>query len=137
MWLVTSTPDGVLRAAAEAIVPAATALDAEGWATFDNIVQRALSDRSVRIRRQFRLFLSILDLAPLARYGRRFRGLDVSRRVRVLSAFERAPLLPLRRGAWGLRTLVFMGYYARPEAARAIGYQADPRGWSARRSPPA
>jgi hypothetical protein len=137
MWSVKSTPDVVLRAAAEAIVPAATALDAEGWAALSIIVQRALSDRPGRIRRQFRLFLSILDLAPLARYGRRFRGLDVARRTRVLSVFEMAPVLPLRRGVWGLRTLVFMGYYARPDAARTIGYHANPRGWSARRDGPA
>ena len=42
-------------------------------------------------------------------------------------------MLAVRRGFWGLRTLVFMGYYARPEAAAAIGYRADVRGWEARR----
>ena len=44
-----------------------------------------------------------------------------------------APLLLLRRGFWGLRTLIFMGYYGRDAARDAIGYRADPRGWEIRR----
>ena len=46
---------------------------------------------------------------------------------------ERSRVLLLRRGFWGLRTLVMLGYYGRPEAARAIGYRASPLGWEARR----
>lgn len=114
-------------------MPAATALDEEAWAALEEIVERALSDRPRHIRKQFRLFMRVLDLAPLARYGRRFRSLDIARRTRVLTALEMSHLLPLRRGTWGLRTLILMGYYARPEAAHAIGYKAHPRGWSARR----
>ena len=41
-------------------------------------------------------------------------------------------ILALRRGVWGVRTLAFMGYYARPEAAREIGYRAAAAGWAAR-----
>jgi hypothetical protein len=42
-------------------------------------------------------------------------------------------MLLLRRGIWGLRTLAFMAYYERPEAAAEIGYRATARGWEARR----
>ena len=65
--------------------------------------------------------------------GRRFSALDVARRTRFLLALQNSPVLLLRRGIWGLRTLVFMGYYGRPEAAALIGYRADARGWEARR----
>jgi hypothetical protein len=51
----------------------------------------------------------------------------------LLRGIENSRLLLLRRGIWGLRTLVFMGYYARPEAAAALGYAAAPRGWELRR----
>ena len=51
----------------------------------------------------------------------------------MLETLQDAPVLLLRRGIWGLRTLAFMGYYTRPDAQRAIGYRADPRGWEARR----
>src|SRR2546422_3095313 len=50
----------------------------------------------------------------------------------LFRSIERAPLLLMRRGLWGLRTLAFMGYYGRPAAAREIGYRADPRGWDVR-----
>jgi hypothetical protein len=59
--------------------------------------------------------------------------MDAAARQRMLAALEdsRSPLL--RRGFWGLRTLILMGYYGRPGAAAEIGYAADPRGWEARR----
>jgi hypothetical protein len=46
---------------------------------------------------------------------------------------ETARLVLVRRGFWGLRTLILMGYYGRPAAAAAIGYRADPQGWEMRR----
>src|SRR5207245_33002 len=76
--------------------------------------------------------LAILDWLPLVRYGRRLRALDGARRARVLSLLQRAPSLLIRRGFWGVRTLVLLAYYGRPAAAAAIGYRADPRGWDAR-----
>ncbi|HSP35980.1 MAG TPA: hypothetical protein VLU46_16840, partial [Thermoanaerobaculia bacterium] len=60
-------------------------------------------------------------------------SLDAAKRTTFLEAVQDAPLLPLRRGFWGLRTLVFMGYYSRDDARTAIGYRADPRGWAVRR----
>ncbi len=113
------------------MVPVAE-LDENGWNHLAAIVGKALADRPERLRRQFRLFLRVLDLAPLARFGRRFRSLDEPRRAQVLEALQDSPLLLLRRGVWGLRTIVLMGYYARPGAAAEVGYRADPRGWSAR-----
>ena len=121
----------VLRAAAEAIVPQSAGLDARGWTELFDIVDRALADRPPAVRRQVGFFLRMLDVLPVARYGRRFRDLDVDLRARVLGMLQDAPLLLLRRGVWGVRTLVFMGYYARPDAAEEIGYRADPRGWAA------
>lgn len=127
------------RAVATAVVPEAESLDATGWAAVESIVERALEDRPAKMRRQLRLFLRVIDFLPVPRTGRRFRALDPAGRREVLERLERSRLLLLRRGFWGLRTLVFMGYYARPEAASAIGYSASPRGWEARREglPPA
>lgn len=80
-----------------------------------------------------RLFVRALDLLPLLRFGRTFRALDRQRRTQFLLAVQDAPLLLVRRGFWGLRTLVFMGYYGRAGAAATIGYRADLRGWEIRR----
>jgi hypothetical protein len=41
----------------------------------------------------------------------------------ALRWFHDAPLAPLRHGFWGVKTLIFMGYYGRPEAAAEIGYR--------------
>lgn len=129
--------DPVLHAAAAAIVPAYDRLDAMQRAEFASIIDRALGERPEAVQRQFRLFLRVLDLAPLLRFGRRFRSLDVSRRARVLEGLQDSPLLLLRRGVWGVRTMALMGFYGRADAAAEVGYRADPRGWQARRERPA
>jgi hypothetical protein len=119
------------RALAVAIVPAAASLAPAGWDELESIVERALSARPAKMRRQLALFVRLLTAAPVLRYGRRFPSLDPASQARFLGAVERSPLLLLRRGFWGLRTLVYMGYYGRPAAA-AVGYRAHIRGWEQR-----
>jgi hypothetical protein len=126
----------VLRAAAQVIVPEAAALSEPGWRELESIVTAALADRPPGVQRQFRLLLRVIELLPVLRHGRRFSSLDVATRTRVLESLEHSRLLLLRRGVWGLRTLVFMGYYAREEAAAGIGYRASPAGWAARQPRP-
>jgi hypothetical protein len=123
----------MLRAAAAAIVPEAETMSADEWASFDGVIGMALAQRPPAVRRQLGLFLRVLDGVAVLRTGHRFPTLSLERRSRLLHALERGPVLLLRRGVWGLRTMVFMGYYARPGAAHEIGYRADPRGWEAER----
>lgn len=124
---------GSFRALATAIVPEAKQLDDPSWKELEEIVEKALSAQPQSIRRQLRLLVRALDLLPVLRFGKTFRSLDPGKRARFLHRVENAPLLPLRCGFWGLRTLVFLGYYGRDEARASIGYRADPRGWAARR----
>lgn len=121
------------RALATTIVPEAERLDGSGWDELETIVERGLSVRPASIRRQLRFLVRALNVLPVLRFGKTFRSLDAAKRTAFLLAVEDAPLLLLRRGFWGLRTLVFMGYYGREEARAAIGYRADARGWEARR----
>jgi hypothetical protein len=121
------------RAIAETVVPEVAALADPDWTALEAIVERAIAQRPARMRRQLGLLIRAIDLAPIFLSGRRFRSLDAAARTRLLERLQSVPLLLLRRGVWGLRTLVLMGYYARPEAAAAIGYRADARGWDARR----
>jgi len=122
------------RAVAATFVPEAAALDEAAWTEAEAIVERFLAARPAAVRRQLVLLIRLLDLLALLRHGRRFAALDQARRLRFLAALQDAPLLLLRRGIWGVRTLAFMGYYARPAAQAAIGYRADALGWEARRS---
>lgn len=121
------------RAIAATVVPEATSLDADGWKELERIIEQALAARPPRLQRQLVILIRAIEWLPLLRYGHRFTRLDSGRRARVLAALQESPLLLLRRGFWGLRTLALMGYYARPAAAASIGYRADPRGWEARR----
>ena len=121
------------RAIATCVVPETGRLDAAQWDEVEAIVARAIAARPRALQRQLALFFTLLEWLPLLRYGRRLSRLDAGRRARVLDRLQRAPLLLLRRGFWGVRTLILMGYYGRPAAAAAIGYRADARGWEARR----
>ena len=129
------TASRAFRAVAEAVVPEAARLDDAGWAELAGLVAHALDRRPPAVRRQLRAFLGLLDAAACLRFGRRLHRLDPDRRARLLRAVQDAPLLLVRRGMWGLRTLVLLGYYGRPAAAAEIGYRADPRGWAARGRP--
>ncbi len=123
----------LFRAVATCVVPEAGRLDAAQWDEMAAIVARAIAARPRALQRQLALFFTLLEWLPLLRYGRRLSRLDAGRRARVLDRLRRAPVLLLRRGFWGVRTLILMGYYGRPAAAAAIGYRADARGWEARR----
>jgi hypothetical protein len=121
------------RAVSVTVVPEAGRLDDAGWRELERGVEQALALQPPARRRQLRLLIGAVDWLPVLRWGRRFSRLDPGRRARVLSRLQDAPLLLLRRGFWGLRTLVLLGYYTRPEAAAEIGYRATRAGWEARR----
>ncbi|RMH14670.1 MAG: hypothetical protein D6701_11030 [Gemmatimonadetes bacterium] len=119
------------RAIATTVVPEAVALDRAGWERLEEIIAEALASRPERIHRQLRLFVRIVDWRARWRHRERFVDLDPLQRTRELERIERSRWLLLRRGLWGLRTLIFMGYYAQPAIQREIGYRARPEGWDA------
>ena len=122
------------RAVLNAVVPEAETLDEPQWREVQTIIGRALAMRPAAVRRQIGLFMRALDVASLVRYGRTLAALPAEDATRLLESLSKSRMLLLRRGVWGLRTLALMGYYARAEAARAIGYRAVAGGWSARRN---
>ena len=121
------------RAVATAVVPEAASLGPADWDELEAIVARAVASRPPPLGRQLAALLLLLEWLPVLRYGRRLSSLDAGRRTRVLEYLQTVPVLLLRRGVWGVRTLVLMGYYGRAAGAAAIGYRADPRGWDSRR----
>lgn len=117
------------RALATAIVPETADLDDAGWADLEAIVEDALSKRPPEIRRQLAVFIRLLDFLPRLRWLRPFRTLGAAQRVRFLHGIQSSKIFLFRRGFWGLRTMVYMGYYARPQAYADLGYDAHLRGW--------
>ena len=116
-----------------AVVPEAAALSDDEWRNAAAIIARAIAVRPAAVRRQLGVFVRALDLVAFVRHGRSLRGLSAAQQTTLLETLSRSRVLAVRRGVWGVRTLAFMGYYARAEAARAIGYRASTAGWAARR----
>ena len=116
---------GFFMVIAETITPEVASLDVEGRARMAAIVDMALMDRGASVRKQFGTFLSVIWMAPAIRFGRIFGSLDPARRAAVLGWFENCPISLLRSGFWGLKVLVFMGYYGRTECWEEIGYAPE------------
>jgi hypothetical protein len=122
----------VLRAIATTVVPESSSLDERGWADVEDVIADAIGKRDRRVQRQLLLFMRVLQLLPVARHGKTLTGLSASHRSAFLERVERSRILLVRRGFWGVRTLVFMGYYTREDVAASIGYRAHADGWTAR-----
>jgi hypothetical protein len=121
------------HAIAEAVVPETAVLTAGEWRAFEQLIERALAARPAKVRRQLATFIRLLNLLSYLRFLRPLHHVSVPQRTQFLEQIQDSRLLLFRRGLWGIRTLVFMGYYARPEGAQAVGYGAAPRGWELRR----
>jgi hypothetical protein len=119
-----------LQQVAGVIAPGFGDLDPGERERFCAIVDAALSERPSSVARQLGVLLGVIELAAVLRWGRRFERLGPARAASVLQWFQEAPVDRLRRGFWGLKTLVYMGYYGRPAASEEIGYrpEADGRG---------
>jgi len=117
------------RALARTLLPEMDALDSDGWRRAEDIIETMLADRPPEVRRQIGLFIRVANLLPLFRYGRPFTRLGPVRRLAFLEALQNGRVLKLRQGVWGLRTLVFMGYYGQDDVRAGLGYGASPLGW--------
>lgn len=121
------------RALAAVFIPELASLDEAAWQRVERVVADALAMRPPGLRRQILLFVRILDTLSRARYGRGLASLDLPARTRFIEGIAESRMLLIRRGVWGLRTLVQMGWYSQPDVQQALGYRALPAGWAARR----
>jgi hypothetical protein len=121
------------RALAEVFVPEIVAASPSRWLALERTVGETLLSRPRLLRRQVVVLVRGLDLWCRLVHGRGLAGLDPARRTAFLRRREQSSVALIRRGVWGLRTLVMMGWYTQLDVAREIGYRASPAGWSARR----
>jgi len=122
MKALTDKQAAFLMTLARVVTPEVAELDGGGRARMMAIIDTALMDRDETMRKQLGTFLTVIRLAPVLRYGRTFEGLGERAREAVLRWFESCPIRLLRQGFWGLKALVFMGYYGQPEIWESIGY---------------
>jgi hypothetical protein len=112
----------LLMAVAARVTPETAHLDAAAERDFRTLIDTALSQRPPAVQKQFGSLLKIVRLAPLFRYGKPFEKLTSEKQDAVIAWFQDAPVTLLRKGMWGLKAMVFMGYYGRPEAASQVGW---------------
>ena len=117
------------RPVATAFVPELGTADERVWAALERGMDSALGARHSALGEQVRVFIKIIDLLARLRFGRGVHRLGPEQVGRLMGALERAPFRLIRRGVWGLRTLVLMGYYTQPEVIGGLGYRADRAGW--------
>jgi hypothetical protein len=122
-----------LRSLAQSFVPETASASEAEWRELEARIEAALASRPPAMRRQLALFVRVLDTAARIRYLGGLSRLDPPQRTALLEWFSRSPLLSFRRGIWGLRTLVMLGWYTQPSVQSAVGYRATPAGWDARR----
>ncbi|MGQ0704412.1 MAG: hypothetical protein ACT4PM_14960, partial [Gemmatimonadales bacterium] len=103
------------------------------WAEAEATVERFVMTRPRALRRQLNALIGFLEIAARLRHGTRLARLAPRQRTRLLEGLARSRVLLLRRGIWGLRTLVMLGWYTQAGVAATIGYRASPGGWDARR----
>lgn len=96
---------------ARRIVPRLTNSDDEIVQKFLDSIDHSLMVRPASIRRQLGLFLSAIQWLPVFRYGLPFNRLSNGKKDAVLNWFQDCPFFLFRKGFWGLKTLIFLGYY--------------------------
>lgn len=122
-----------LRPLAVSFVPEIAGASAAEWSELERRIMQALEARPPAVRRQLGVFVRVLEAASRIRYRTGLAGLDSGRRTALLESFAGSPVLLFRRGIWGLRTLVLLGWYTQPSVVSALGYRASPAGWEAHR----
>ena len=97
-------------------------------------VDARLTDEPAALQRQLRLFVRVLWWLPVFTYFKTLGGLTAEQRERFLTAMQDSRLTKLRLGIWGLRTLLFLGWYGDPAVQAKLGYRPNIGGWDAWRA---
>lgn len=117
-----------MLALASRVVPESSGMDEESQGRFLAIVDQFLDRRPWSLRLGLKVFLGLLKWAPVLRYGAAWDRLPARQRDLVLSWFQDSRWAAVRRGFWGVRTLVFLGYYGQAELWERFGYKPLRRG---------
>lgn len=123
MPFLTGPRRDLFLAIAARIVPESAERDAPARERLVALVEDLLATRPPRMRREFALFLRVIRWLPAIRHGRPLDHLAAPDQDAALRWFQDSPVALFRKGFWGVKTLVFLGYYGRPEIGETIGYR--------------
>jgi len=91
-------------------------------------IEAQLQKRPVTIQRKFKLFLCVLRWSTLPRHLTRLDKLPAEAQDAALRRFQNSPIVLLRKGFWGLKTLLHLGYYCLPATASRVRYAQQKNG---------
>lgn len=128
---IFSSRPRLMRALLEAFIPSAGTLDDEALAHVLTRSDGLIADKPSAVRRQIILALNALRILALVRHLRGLTRLDPDKRRAFLESLQDSRVLKLRLAVWGLRTLLFAGYYSDPARQPDFGYRPHADGWSA------
>lgn len=111
-----------LQHLASSIVPEAVELTYAQRKRLRLIVRFMLCRRSGMERVQVRVFLFLIGWLPALVFLRPFERIPEGVQDWILRRLEAARIRLVRAGFWGLKTLIFMGYFGQHDIVRAIGY---------------
>ena len=120
-----------IRPLMAAMIPATAELDLAGVERVLARVDARLAMEKPGLCRQLRIFVRVLWWLPLFGSLRTLDGLSPERREAFLMKIQDCPVTKLRVGLWGLRTLLYLGWYGDPAIQQGLGYRPDARGWEA------
>ena len=112
-------------------VPATSSLSVADLAPVLARVDDRLRQEPAALQRQIRMFVRILWWLPLLTHRRTMGGLSAEQRLKLLNWLQDCPVTKLRLGVWGLRTLLFLGWYGDPAVQARLGYRPNVGGWDA------
>ena len=111
------------RAIQKCALPSCRSFTADQWDESFRIVNHLLGGKAPGVRRQLRAFLVVIEGLSFVTGGTGFPDLDPERQTRVLALLFDAPVPLLRKGFWGLNTLVKLSVFGQPSVYSAIHYQ--------------
>ncbi|MEZ0229343.1 MAG: hypothetical protein ACAI25_12010 [Planctomycetota bacterium] len=120
--VLTEGQRAFLFSLAHAVVPETRAFTPERRARFFEIIETTLATRPKKMIRLLGIFLRVMRWLPLVRFGGRLDSLEGEAQKKALRWFEDHSSPLVRSGFWGVKTLLFMGYYAQPDIAASLDY---------------
>ena len=110
------------------IVPPSGEMDAAAKQRFLGIIREALESRPAKVQRQVGLFLGLMRWLPVLRYGAPLDSLPSQHQDAALRWFLDCPIALFRKGFWGMKALILMGFYGRAEIHSSLGYRPSKQG---------
>jgi len=130
--LFTASLRPKLHTLAIAFVPELARATSVEWSALEDAIEQAVARRPAALRRRLASLIRLIDWLARLRYGRGLVRLEAAARDHLLESLAVSHFTLLRRGIWGLRTLVMLGWYTQAGVAERLGYRASALGWAAR-----